>query len=163
MSSGRPPENALDRERTAAVRRRGWTSRAERLKSVVVPSRLRARLNAFAIATTFLLGAVLPAMASIGCVRGNLLRSECCCHAEAEAPSRVDRRCCCEVDAPATPNAPRTDEVTASPRGPETSSVALAPHAGAVLAMPAPSRVAGPRLAPATGPPLILLKRSFLI
>ena len=126
-------------------------------------ARSRASFAAFALAPIFALGAALPAAASIGCLRGNLLRSECCRHTESHPDTRLERRCCCEVDAPAAPSTPRAEAAAASARGPETSGAALAPDAHAGRRTPSPVRVAVASATRATGPPLILLKRSLLI
>lgn len=126
-------------------------------------TRLVARFAALALAHVFALGAALPAAASAGCLRGNLLRSECCCHAESQSDERIERRCCCEVDAPAAPPTSRVEAAPASSRGPEVSVAALAPAPRTADTTLAPLLLRARSLALATGPPLILLKRSLLI
>jgi hypothetical protein len=113
----------------------------------------------------FLLGTAARVHALHGCVSASVDRDGCCCRTAhtATAPSKIERQCCCEVDAPSAPATPIPTAAGAPPHA------APAPVALAAIGTIVPrawwiaEAVAPPARPPGTGPPLILLTRSFRI
>jgi hypothetical protein len=91
--------------------------------------------------------------------------SGCPCADEADAPAApasVTRACCCEADRQDSAPAP-----AAPARAESTASTAIAQPPATALPQPRPERIAVRHPACArridTGPPILLLKQSFLI
>lgn len=125
-----------------------------------------ARRGFAAVVTAILLAVgAAPAAAIAGCVAASVDADGCCCRdgtSSVPEPARIERRCCCEVDAPSAPPVPaQTGEVTGAVSSPVFVAVAAVPLPRSSFR--ALERATRPPLPPEVGPPILLLKRSFLI
>lgn len=119
-----------------------------------------ARFAGLALAPILVLAAALPAAASSVCL-GRTLRPDCCCTPSADSHTRIERRCCCEIDEQSTPSVPQAAQTATSPRGSETAVHAPPPIAVTLFAPDAPAPTRAPLVPPTTGPPILLVTRSF--